>query len=214
MAMLLSGKVFSINFFKSSNLPSTNFDGSLTVLWVLTCNIILSGHFFNSGFFNSSIIVHVIIVAPGKFLTLTFLSLFEILLSSTPDNTESRTMRVVFLPHFWRCSFELGDMRFFNLCKFLLLFLTEFNKLVLDCIYWSGFYIPILLYFFISMSFALRRIQCNISLFIIFGCCVISTLWLKTFFSCCISLDSLSMDIFAKNFTRFVWVFVHAIYGV
>ena len=50
-----------------------------------------------------------LIVAPGKFLTLTFLSFFEILLSSMPDNIESPTIRVVFLSHLWRFSFDLGD---------------------------------------------------------------------------------------------------------
>ena len=45
---LLSGKVFSIDFVRLNNLPSTTLDGSLTVLLVSTCNI-LSGHFFNSG---------------------------------------------------------------------------------------------------------------------------------------------------------------------
>ena len=37
-----------------------------------------------------------LIVAPGTYLTLTILFLFNILLSSMPENIESRTMRVVF----------------------------------------------------------------------------------------------------------------------
>ena len=37
-----------------------------------------------------------LIVTPGKYLTLTILSLFNILLSSMPENIESPTMRVVF----------------------------------------------------------------------------------------------------------------------
>ena len=49
MPLLLSGKVFSIHFFRSSNLPSTTLDGSFTVLFVPIRNIILSGYFFNSG---------------------------------------------------------------------------------------------------------------------------------------------------------------------
>ena len=57
MKTLLSGKVCSINFFRVSNLSRTILDGSLTVLLVPTCNIILSGHFFNSGL---GVIVHAI----------------------------------------------------------------------------------------------------------------------------------------------------------
>ena len=54
MTTLLSGRVFSINFFRSSNLPSTTLDGSLIVLLVPTCNI--------RAFFQQwvDIIVHVI----------------------------------------------------------------------------------------------------------------------------------------------------------
>ena len=63
MTTLLSGKVFSIDFFRSSNLPGTTLDGSLTVLLVPTY-IILSGHFFNSGLILSYMSS---IVAPGKF---------------------------------------------------------------------------------------------------------------------------------------------------
>ena len=48
MIMLLSGKSFSINFFRSSNLPGTTSGGSLTVLLIPTCNILSSGHSFNS----------------------------------------------------------------------------------------------------------------------------------------------------------------------
>ena len=39
MTTLLFGKVFSINFFKLSNLPSTALDDSLTLLLTPTCNI-------------------------------------------------------------------------------------------------------------------------------------------------------------------------------
>ena len=46
MTKLLSGKVFSIEFFRSSNLQSTTLDDSLTMLLVPACDIILSGHFF------------------------------------------------------------------------------------------------------------------------------------------------------------------------
>ena len=146
-------RVRVINFFKSSNLvrllrmtpnrvisPHVKHSlqthhvdstlkrrGNMESRWCV-CRVILSGHFFNDGLIYMSSIV-----APGKFLTLTFLSYFEILFSSKPDNIESPTMRVVFLLHFWRCSFELGDIwGFFYLFKFLLVFLTKLNKLVLD----------------------------------------------------------------------------------
>ena len=46
---LLSGQVCSKNFIRFSNLSSTILDSSLTVLLVRTCDIVLSGHFFNSG---------------------------------------------------------------------------------------------------------------------------------------------------------------------
>ena len=46
----------------------------------------------------------------GRFLSLIFLSLFGILLSSTPDNIERSAMRVIFVYHFWRFSFKLGDI--------------------------------------------------------------------------------------------------------
>ena len=39
LTVLLSGKVFSVNCFRSSNLPSTTLDGSLTMLLVPACNI-------------------------------------------------------------------------------------------------------------------------------------------------------------------------------
>ena len=124
--------------------------GNMESRWCV-CRVILSGHFFNDGLIYMSSIV-----APGKFLTLTFLSYFEILFSSKPDNIESPTMRVVFLLHFWRCSFELGDIwGFFYLFKFLLVFLTKLNKLVLDRNYWFFIYISMLLCFFIRKSYLL-----------------------------------------------------------
>ena len=108
---------------------------TLPVLLIPTC--ISSGHVFNSGLIQSYMSS---IAAPGKFLTLTFPSLFNILLSLMPYIIKSPAMTVVFLLHFWRLLFESGDA-----CKFLLLFLTKFNKLVLNPIYWFVFYIPKLL---------------------------------------------------------------------
>ena len=56
MTALLSGRVLSVNFFRSSFLPSTTLDGSLIVLLVVsTCNIIRA--FFQQWV---NIIVHVI----------------------------------------------------------------------------------------------------------------------------------------------------------
>ena len=40
----------------------------------------------------------------------------EILLSSMPDKIESPTVRVIFLPHFGRFSFELVDIWGFSIC--------------------------------------------------------------------------------------------------
>ena len=77
------------------------------------------------------------IVAPVMFLTLTFLSLFEILLSSMPDNIESPTIRVVFLSHLWRFSFDLGDtwgfLIFVNFsCCFLRNSVSWFSIVIID----------------------------------------------------------------------------------
>ena len=152
---------------KHTHTPSTTFGDSLTLLLVSRCSIILSGHFFNSGLIYSYMSL---IVAQRKLLTVIFLSVFENFFSSMPDNIESSTMTVVFLLQVWRFSFELGYIRFFYLFTFLLLFLTKFNKMVLDRNYWSVFYIPMLLCFFILKSFALRLTQCNIFICIIFDC--------------------------------------------
>ena len=107
--------------------------------------------------------------------------------------------------------------------QFLLLFLTKFNKVLLGRNYWSIFYIPMLLCFFIPKSFTLSLTQYYVSLlslsfcFIyirtIFDCYVISILRLKTSFSSsCINLDILSILSFLKNITRFTWVSVPVIY--
>ena len=58
-------------------------------------------------------------VSLGKYLTLNFLSVFEIFLSSLSGCIESPTMRVIILPQFSRFSFELGAMQaFFNWVNF------------------------------------------------------------------------------------------------
>ena len=49
MTTLLPVKGLLINFFRSSNLPSTSLNGSLTVLFLPIYNIMLSVNFFNSG---------------------------------------------------------------------------------------------------------------------------------------------------------------------
>ena len=88
--------------------------------------------------------------APKKFLTLTFLSLFENLLSSVPDNIESPTIKVVFLSYLWRFSFDLGDtwdfLVFVNFCCcFLRNSMSWFSIVIIDpspitwCCYNSSF---------------------------------------------------------------------------
>ena len=143
------------------------------------------------------------IVSPGKFLALIFFwsSLFVNSRQHSSTNYESG-ISTPFLKIFIRIRWY---MRFFYLFKFLLLFLTKFNKLLLDRNYWSIFYIPMLL----------RLTQCNIFIRIIFDCSNISILHLKTsFFSCYIDLDRLSIRNFVKIITRLAWVSVHVIYDV
>ena len=53
-------------------------------------------------------------VSLGKYLTLTFLSVFEIVFSSLSGSIESPTIRVVILLQFARFSFELGAMQGFS----------------------------------------------------------------------------------------------------
>ena len=114
-------------------------------------------------------------------------------------------------------------MRIFYLIQFLLLFLTKFNKLLLNRNYLFIFYIPMLLCFFIPKSFTLSLTQYNISLLSLsfcficictaFDCYVISILCLKTSFSSsCINLNRLSILSFVKIITRFTWVSVPVIY--
>ena len=65
MTTLLSIRVFSINFFiRSSNLPTTTLNGSLIVLLVPACSIMLLGHSSDSGLIKSYMSS---IVAPGSF---------------------------------------------------------------------------------------------------------------------------------------------------
>ena len=130
MTKLLSDKVCSVSFFRWSNLSITILDGSLTVLLVSTYNIISSGQFFKSGLIQSYVSS---IVAPGKFLILTVLSLLEIPLSSMQGNTESPTIRGVFLSHLWTFSFDLGFLVYVNFfCCFFWNSVSSFSIVIID----------------------------------------------------------------------------------
>ena len=78
--------------------------------------------------------------------------------------------RVISTPILKVCIRITWYMRIFYLYKFILLFLTKFKELVLDCMYLSVFHIPMLLYFFTPMFVAMRLIQRDIIICIIFDC--------------------------------------------
>ena len=73
-------------------------------------------HYVIQGICISGLISYMFIVAPRKYSTLTFLSLFEIFFSSEPDIIESPTMTGLFLLQFWRFVFELRDIWGFFIC--------------------------------------------------------------------------------------------------
>ena len=138
------------------------------------------------------------ILAPGKFLTLTFLSLFEILLS-VPNNSESSTIRVVFLSHLWRFSFDLGDtwgfLIFVNFsCCFLRNSVSWFSIVIIDLfsITWcrcnSSFRCSSLCVWFSGIS--LYVISSTLKLFLPFSSAVV-LIWID-----------------------FVWVSMHVIYDL
>ena len=129
-----------------------------------------------------------------------------------PDNIESPTMRVVFLLHFWRFSFRLGDIGGSFIC-------VNFS-----CCFWrnliSWISIVFIDLFSISRCCCISSFQCPSLcvwfsvIYVLFLTAILFLFCLKTFFSCCINLDRLSIRIFVNIFTSFVWLPMHIIYDV
>ena len=141
MKTVLSGKVFSINFFRSSNFRRTTLYGSFTLPLFPICNTFLT---------ILDIILHDINCCSGEILNFDFSIPFwnSPFLSATEH---------------WIANYQSAISTLF-----LLLFPMKFNKLTLERIYWYVFYIPMLLYFFIPMFFVLRLIQYDFIKCIIF----------------------------------------------
>ena len=89
---LRSGICVSINDFNSRIFSRTDLPNFVGVLLVPTCKITLLGGFIKSGFIYSCMSS---VVAPGKDLTFTTLSLFEINFSSIAEIIESRIAEII-----------------------------------------------------------------------------------------------------------------------
>ena len=222
MTTLLFGKVFSINFFKLSNLPSTALDDSLTLLLTPTCNIrggsraaatskmecfVIKVNYYYKHYYHKAhhlgccsspksaseyciiriffshwldIIIHAIDRSSWKVFNFNLSIFFEIL-SSMPDNIESPTMTELSLLHFWRFSFELGDIRGFLIC------------LNFSCCFWRNW----INWFSIVI----------IDLFSLSRCCCVSSFWSPSFWVWLSVISFLSLVLFStvKLFLFCLW---------
>ena len=159
-------------------------------------------HYVIQGICISGLISYMLFVAPRKYSTLTFLSLFEILLSSEPDIIESPTMTGLFLLQFWRFVFELHDIWGFFIC------------INLFCCFWQNsrnwFSIVCIYLFSISRCCCISSPRCLsqcvwfsvILLYVLFSTVRdIFSLCLKTIYSSWNNLGKLKICVFVRIFT-------------